>query len=220
MKKFVLTALATLLITGTAFAGSNSGFNVNLASENSSTIDIGACYGTISYVNKNNSGNHTDVSGWGFVFGDYEKFNPFMGVQASAFFIFPKELKQYHSSGYVSNLSDYYNSPVVMSFEAMLMLDFPITFFNIKAGAGIAYTLHYESDSYYYTGSEAINHYFAVPVSISASVTLGSLGIKAGCDFQFVFSNYITQNDITEELTHLSYDTFIILPYVCATIRF
>ena len=51
MKKFVLTALAALLITGTAFAGSNSGFNVNLASGNSSTIDIGACYGTISYVN-------------------------------------------------------------------------------------------------------------------------------------------------------------------------
>ena len=88
MKKFVLTALAALLITGTAFAGSNSGFNVNLASGNSSTIDIGACYGTISYVNKNNSGNHTDVSGWGYVIGEYEKFIPFMGVQASAFFIF------------------------------------------------------------------------------------------------------------------------------------
>lgn len=220
MKRFVLTVLSALLITGTAFAGSNSGFNVNLASGNSNTFDIGACYGTISYVSKNNSGNHTDVSGWGFVVGEYEKFIPFMGVQASAFFIFPKELKQYHSSGYVSNLSDSYNSPVFMSFEAMLMLDFPITIFNIKAGAGIAYTLHYESDSYYYTGSDAINHYFAVPVSISASATIGGLGIKAGCDFQFVFSNYITQNNKTEELRHLSYDTFIVLPYVCATIRF
>ena len=51
MKKFVLTALAALLITGTAFAGSTSGFNVNLTRGNSSTFDFGACYGTISYVN-------------------------------------------------------------------------------------------------------------------------------------------------------------------------
>ena len=42
MKKFVLTALAALLITGTAFAGSNSGFNVNLARGNSSTIETTA----------------------------------------------------------------------------------------------------------------------------------------------------------------------------------
>lgn len=220
MKKILLTFLTTLIITAGAFADTNSGFNLSSARYNNSTFEIGATYGTISYVNKNNSASHTNVSGWGLAIGDYEQILPFIGTQTSAFFIFPEKLKQYKSNGTVSDLSYAYNSPFVMSFEAMLMLNIPFAIFDLRAGAGIAYTLHYESNSFYYTGSEAINHYFAVPVSVSASASLGNIGLKVGCDFQFVFANFITQDGDTQELKHLNYDTYVILPYVAATFKF
>lgn len=207
MKKIISAVLTAMFIAGAAFAGSTN------------NVEIGATYGTISYVNKNNCNNHTDVSGWGFTVGNYDELIPFAGVQTTAFFIFPRELRKYNSNGYITDYSSSYDSPFVMSLEAMLMLNVPLGLFDVRVGAGIAYTLHCENRSYV-SKSDIVNHYIAVPVSVCSVFHLGSVGLKAGCDIQFVFSNFITENGGTQELRNLNYDTFIFLPYVSATFKF
>lgn len=205
MKKIILALATALLISGTAFAG-RSGF------------EAGVAYGNISFIDKNNFRTHTDVSGWGFEVGYYQSLLPFVGLQGNIFCVFPGSVKHTVNGGSASDISASYKSPYFATGEAMVMLNLPIAILDLRAGAGISYTMHDAENKLHST--KFLSHYFAVPVSVAAAIHLGGFGLKAGCDMNFVFSKYITQDNKTEKVENDNLNTFIILPYVALTFNF
>lgn len=207
MKKIVLAMVAALLVAGTAFAGTNSG-----------RLEVGVTYGNISEIDKNNNQNHGDIGGWGFMVGYYEPIIPFFGVQANAFLVFPG----YDGVSFTTNGTTVKNTnvnssvPLALSGEIMLALNIPIAIFDLRAGAGFGYTL-YAVNNY---GTSSGMHQLSVPVFASFGVRLGSFGVKAGCDIQFVFAQYQSNDSKTEEFSNPYKNYINVFPYVAATFAF
>lgn len=204
MKKFFLAITTALLIAGTAFAGGKDGF------------EAGITYGTLATVNKDDAKIHTDISGWGFELGYYESVIPFVGVQANAFFMFPDSIKAYASNGTSTDLSGLYKAPFVMSAEAMLMVNIPITIIDLRVGAGIGYTLHAQHNNL--LNMDYYNHYLTVPVSAAVVLHLGALGLKAGCDINFAFSAWQTYENNSTELPNTT-NYIVVLPHIAVTLK-
>ena len=211
MKKIFLVFTAALLISGTAFAG-NSGF------------EAGVTYGNISAINKNNSQNHADIGGFGFMIGYYEPIFSFVGVQTNAFLIFPDDNISTTVNGTTTKNTNtsYYSLTVPFAFSAelMLALKIPVSIFDISAGAGIGYTLYDTKATRYNSTTEVYRHQFSVPVFAALGVRLGSFGIKAGCDFQFVFSQYNSTNNKTEKFENNDFNFINVFPYISAMFNF
>ena len=211
MKKIFLVFTAALLISGTAFAGESS-------------FEAGVTYGNISSIDKNNSQNHVDIGGFGFMIGYYEPIVSILGVQTNAFLIFPDDNISNTVNGTTTKITNtsyaFSTVPFAFSAELMLALKIPVSIFDISAGAGIGYTLYDTKTTFYNSTTEEYTHQFSVPVFAALGIRLGSFGIKAGCDFQFVFSQYNSTNNKTEKIEN-TYRNFInIFPYISAMFNF
>lgn len=211
MKKIFLVFTAALLISGTAFAGKSS-------------FEVGVTYGNISTINKNNSQNHTDIGGLGVMIGYYEPIVSFLGAQANAFLISPDDNISSTFNGTTTKITNTsYSSltvPFAFSAELMLALKIPVSIFDISAGAGIGYTLYDTKTTFYNSTTEVYTHQFSVPVFAALGVRLGSFGIKAGCDFQFVFSQYNSTNNKTEKFENNDLNFINVFPYISAMFNF
>lgn len=208
MKKIFLALTAALLVAGTAFAGTSQNF------------EAGVAFGNISCVNKNNSQNHVDYAGWGFTVGCYEPLVSIVGFQGNLFMTFPgsEGISVTTNGNTVKNTSGYGTVPLVFSAEAMLAVKVPLSIFYVSAGAGIGYTLF---DIQYPVTGEYVYHQLSVPVFAAVGVNFGSFGVKAGCDIQFVFTEYVSHNDKTDASNRTSnYNLINVFPYVAATFNF
>lgn len=210
MKKIFLVFTAALLVAGSAFA--------------KGTFEAGVTYGNINTTSKTNSQNHADVGGFGFMVGYYEPIVSFVGVQTNAFLIFPGDNISNTVNGTttkITNSNAYTRTvPFAFSAELMLALKIPVSIFDISAGAGIGYTLYDQKISIFGSTNEAYRHQFSVPVFAALGVRLGSFGIKAGCDFQFVFSQYNSANSKTEKFENTDLNFVNIFPYISAMFNF
>lgn len=208
MKKIVLAVAAAMMVAGAAYAGGS----------NAGTLEVGVTYGNIGAINKSNSQNHTDFGGWGFMVGYYEPIIPFLGVQANGFMVFPgTDGVSVTTNGTTANMGSVLKVPFAVSGELMLALDIPIAIFDIRAGVGLGYTLY---DAQPVIGNESYIHQFSVPIFVAAGVQLGSFGVKAGCDVQFVFSQYQTIDNKTDTYSNSNLDFINVFPYVAATFKF
>lgn len=208
MKKLILAITAVLMISGAAFAGSGN--------SSKETFEVGITYGVINMVDKSNSGNYTSTSGTGLHLGFSNDFAYILGTQTNLYFYTPGNgeiFVNYNRRDFPSQYSDFF----AFSADAMLMLKIPLGIIDLKAGAGIGYTLRHNKDNL--NRADVYDNFISIPVSADATLNLGSfLGLKVGFDLQFAICSWKSDNNTTQEIT--GYDTFVFLPRTSLVFKF
>lgn len=213
MKKITMTLITAIVLAGSIFAQESiSSFPAKPAPKE--FLEIGVGYGSITMIETDSPKSKQEIGGLGLQIGHYEELAKILGFQTNFFFSLPTSIEYTTGSRTVDLLdTTSISSPMMMNANFMLMLSLPLGFLNIRAGAGISYTLYTQKKP------ELFNQFLAVPIEGDVIFKMGSdLYIKAGLDVEIVFKQWQHKGSKTTDLD--GYDSYIVIPHLAAGISF